>query len=105
MNKNIITKWKEKNGINKLYVHFDKRKNSQSLGIEKYITNPQNIIKHSFYPFIHTQIIFKKFNKLNPKRPKDKVREISYSSHIDRLIYSYYSQILNSEYNNYVIKK
>lgn len=104
MNKNIITKWKEKNGINKLYVHFDKRKNSQSLGIEKYITNPQNIIKHSFYPFIHTQIIFKKFNKLNPKRPKDKVREISYSSHIDRLIYSYYSQILNSEYNNYVIK-
>lgn len=104
MSKEIIAIWREKNRTNKSYVHFDKRKNSQSLGVEKYITNPKNIIKHSFYPFIHTQIIFKKFNKLNPRIPKNKIREISYSSHMDRLIYSYYSQILNNEYNNYVVK-
>lgn len=104
MNKEIINQWKNKNKINKLYPHFDRRKNSQSFGIEKYITNPKNIVKHSFYPFIHTQIIFKKFNKSNPKEPKDKKRDISYSSHIDRLIYSYYSQLLNNEYNNYAVK-
>ena len=100
----IIKNWKEKNSINRKYIHFDKTKNALSPNIENYVTNCQNIEKHSFYPFLRIKKIFKKFNIKNPNRPKVKEREITYSSHIDRLIYSYYSQIINEHYNEYLLK-
>lgn len=100
----IVKKWKEKTKESKTYLHFDNKKNSTCKKIVNYIKNPKKIEQHSFYPFLHSQIIFKKFNKDNPKEPKLKIREINYSAHIDRLIFSYYSQILNSYYNNYVLK-
>lgn len=103
-NENLIDIWKEKNKISKNYIHFDKRKNSNNLNIKNYITNPEKIEKHSFYPFLHTKIIFKKFSKSESRKFKKKCRDINYSSHIDRLIYSYYSQILNDTYNKYAIK-
>lgn len=101
INKEIVDQWREKNKRVKGYVHFDTKKSSLSVNIDEYITDPGKIVTHSFYPFLQTEIVFKKFNKQNPTKPKKKIRTISYSSHIDRLIYSYYSQILNNEYNKY----
>ncbi|MGL5903044.1 MAG: antiviral reverse transcriptase Drt2 [Cetobacterium sp.] len=87
--------WEEKNKPKKNYVHFDKRIGLESF--KSYIYNPEKIAKHSFYPFIHNTIVFEKYSK---GELKEKRREIKYSSHKDRLIYSFYSFLLNYEYNN-----
>lgn len=84
-----------KNNGKRKYAHFDKR-----LGLKetyKYVSNPDNIKKHNFYPFIYYE---KKFYKFNKKKGKyDKTRPICYASHIDRCIYQYYAYILNHIYN------
>lgn len=99
--KDILKKWEEKNKYFKGYVHFDCKKNSFQKGIKEYITDEKNIVKHSFYPFISTEIKFKKYRK----KVKDiKIRKIKYSAHMDRLIFSYYSHLLNYYYNSYAIK-
>lgn len=87
--------WEEKNKLKKNYVHFDKRISLNSF--KEYVYNPEKVGNHSFYPFIHNTIVFKKYSK---GKIKEKRREIKYSSHKDRLIYSFYSFLLNSEYNN-----
>src|SRR5688500_8526863 len=82
----------------KSYTHFDNK-----ISIEKVIddiTNPSWITKHGFYPFIHFQIQFYKYNKL--KRTKTlKTRDIYYASHIDSYIYKYYGDMLNNRYNEF----
>ncbi len=68
-----------------------------------YISDPTNIVKHGFYPFIHYE---KKFNKFTRKDGrgyiKEKSRHLCYSAHIDRYIYSYYGYLLNQKYNKYL---
>lgn len=89
-----------KNNGKRKYTHFDKR-----LGLKevyKYISNPENIIKHNFYPFIYYEKKMCKFNK--EKGMKEKIRPICYASHIDRCIYQYYAYILNNMYNESVNK-
>lgn len=84
-----------KNNGKRKYAHFDKR-----LGLKetyKYVSNPDNIKKHNFYPFIYYEKKFYKFNK--EKGKYDKTRPICYASHIDRCIYQYYAYILNHIYN------
>lgn len=84
-----------KNNGKRKYAHFDKR-----LGLKeayKYISDPENIAKHNFYPFIYYEKKMYKFNK--EKGIKEKIRPICYASHIDRCIYQYYSYILNNMYN------
>lgn len=79
----------------KYYAHFDFR---TSIDAQKeYIINPDNIVKHSFYPFIHYEKTMIKFNKNKGK--KTKVRDICYASHIDTCIFQYYGFILNELYN------
>lgn len=89
-----IELWEERNRKTKGYVHFDKRVNLNTF--KSYIYNPDKVKKHSFYPFIHNTIIL---NKYSGGEVKKKERKIMYSSHKDRLIYSYYSFLLNSRYN------
>ncbi|MBQ9013691.1 MAG: group II intron reverse transcriptase domain-containing protein [Bacilli bacterium] len=84
-----------KNNGKRKYAHFDKR-----LGLKevyKYVSNPENITSHSFYPFIYYEKKMYKFNK--EKGKYDKKRPICYASHIDRCIYQYYAYILNHMYN------
>lgn len=50
--------WKEKNAEARSYAHFDERVSLEQ--VWNYISNPNNIKKHGFYPFIHYE---KKFNK------------------------------------------
>ena len=95
-----IQEWKDRNRYAKRYAHFDKRVSLER--VWNYISVPENIIKHSFYPFIHyTQ----KFNKYSNGQMKEKKRELCYSAHIDRYIYSYYGYLINEKYNQMAIKE
>ena len=80
------------------YAHFDFRTDLSKKG--KYVSNPDNIKRHSFYPFIHYEKHTIKYSK--KKGRKVKRRDICYAAHIDRCIYQYYSFILNSLYNERV---
>lgn len=100
LNKDELEKWKIKNLKLKNYPQFDHKNVFNQKNILDYITNPNCIANHSFYPFLHTQIIMKKYHKNKGKYKK--IRDIYFSSHRDRLIFSYYSLILNNLYNTYV---
>ncbi|MEG0272746.1 MAG: reverse transcriptase/maturase family protein [Hydrogenoanaerobacterium sp.] len=102
-----IIEWKQKNSRPAGYAHFDAKFGLNSAW--KYITNPNDIAAHSFFPFIHYDQIFYKFSKKeyekgNPEKTgvKEKIRPICYSAHIDRCIYQYYGFLLNEKYNKYV---
>lgn len=83
--------------------------------IQNYITNPEKIAKHSFLPFIHKTARVKKFRKIYNKKdgkiiknyikgkeafrnPDEKKRELFYASHLDSLVFSYYSMKLSEKY-------
>lgn len=86
--------------------------------IEAYIRNEEKISQHSFLPFIHKTSLVRKFRKKycpccgncislnekgNPIRVADKKkRELFYASHLDSLIYSYYSQKLSLKYEYFI---
>ncbi|MDC0584432.1 reverse transcriptase domain-containing protein [Bacteroidales bacterium] len=83
--------------------------------IEKYVTDPNTVAKHSFLPFIHKTSRVKKFRKeyssetgeINAatlkgkkilRKPSEKKRELFYASHLDSLIFSYYAKLLSDAY-------
>lgn len=80
--------------------------------IEEYITNSDNIISHSFYPFIHKKISVRKFRRQkfedgtkSDERVIDfKEREIFYANHLDSMIYGFYSELLTKEYDKHLTK-
>jgi hypothetical protein len=96
-----LKEWKNKNLKSKGYTHFDSRTNIYKSW--NYIKNPINISKHGFYPLIKKDIVFNKYNKIQGKY--EKRREILYSSHIDRLILSFYNFKLNNIYNTLAEKE
>jgi len=85
----------------KKYLHFDNIVSFQN--IKDKVTNPCWVSRHGFYPFIHFQMKFSKYNKKENKK-KSKEREIYYASHVDSYIYKYYGDILNYKYNDVVDK-
>ena len=93
-----LYEWKTKNANARKYAHFDEKVSLDK--VWDYISDPTNIVKHGFYPFIHYE---KKFNKFTRKDGrgyiKEKSRHLCYSAHIDRYIYSYYGYLLNQKYN------
>ncbi|MCG9971657.1 reverse transcriptase domain-containing protein [Christiangramia crocea] len=81
-----------------------------------YVTDEKKIAKHKFTPLLHKTITQRKFranssSKKNPsgKRTRiiktSKVRPIYYPSHLDSIIYSYYSNELSNAYNDFVKDK
>lgn len=94
----------------KNYLHFDYPIQPQK--IFDYVTDPKNIEKHAFYPFIHFELTSRKIKKdrtkiIKIKGKKDryaivkcepKIRPIKYSSHIDGHIYAYYANLLTPNY-------
>lgn len=94
-----LQEWVQKNQKAKRYAHFDKRVSLKK--ILTYISEPDNISHHGFYPFIHYT---KVFNKYSNGKIKKKERELNYSAHIDRYIYSYYGFLLNQKYNDRVFQ-
>ena len=99
----------------KKYPHIGNQIDSYDyLKIKEYISNKENIEKHPFGPFIHRvkkqrkfrkEYDWKGFVKNKGKRKADvKERELFYASHIDAMIYSYYSHLLQKKYNKLLIK-
>lgn len=82
------------------YAHFDYRTDIRKA--RNYISNPENIAHHGFYPFIHYKQIQVKYSKEKGKKTKE--RDICYAAHIDRCIYQYYSFLLNELYNQRVVR-
>lgn len=82
--------------------------------IESYVKDPVLIKKHSFLPFIHRvskkrryrkdydteghQILNKENNIEKDRFVTVKPRELFYASHLDSLIYSYYTKLLTEPY-------
>ena len=88
---------KDKSKSVKGYTHFDYR-SSLNQNFE-YVSNPENVANHGFYPLIHFKDIQKKYDKTKDRKYKQKVRKLYYSSHLDRSIYMHYASILNKKYN------
>ena len=87
-----LTADKTINRSRKAYAHFDLR--TDICKEMNYIINPKNIASHSFYPFIHYQKSFIKYNN-QTKQKEEKTRDICYAAHIDSCIFQLYSHILD----------
>src|SRR5699024_1003642 len=89
----------------KKYLHFDNRIGYKS--VESYVTNPDKISKHSFFPLIHYTKDYETYNEdyideRDDKRPiNEKTRDIMYASHLDNFIYKHYGEMLNRHYNKW----
>ena len=80
------------------YAHFDLH---TDIGKQRqYISDPNKVASHGFYPFIHYIKYYTKYSK--KKGRTKKTRDICYAAHIDRCLYQYYSFLLNSLYNKRV---
>lgn len=107
MNEQLLEAFIKKENDNKRkgkrrYLHFDDRLNLDK-GITSYVTKPQNIVRHSFYPFLRFIQRKKKYKRSDHKITVTyKNREICYASHMDSFIYSWYCTILNEAYENII---
>lgn len=90
----------KKNGKARCYAHFDPRTSLGQESVQEYVTNPANIAKHGFFPFIQYYKVEKKVRKVQGKLvPKVKRRLISYSAHMDSCIHQRYAFLINRAYN------
>jgi len=127
----MINKWLEKLEWKhfKNYTHFDiknKFKDSQEkLNFLENLLCVKNILKHNFWPLIRFNIKEKKFTLIKNELPnnedyynmeyqydekhfyweKKKLRPITYASHKDSYIYSYYSFLLWIKYDLFLKEK
>lgn len=103
------------------HIGFRLKEKDKLVWIESYVTNPDMIEKHSFLPFIHKTSKVRRYrkeydtedgkltfpilsNKKNVRVAKQKNRELFYASHLDSLIYNYYSDILMSKYEKKILE-
>ena len=78
------------------YAHFDIRTDISKCW--NYVSDPQKVASHGFYPFIHyAQDLSKYSRKIGGM--KEKTRDICYAAHLDRRIFQYYNFLLNELYN------
>lgn len=86
----------------KQYKHIDKKISFDK--VKNYVLNPLCVAGHSFLPFIHYNLVTKKYTKQLKSGGvrgiiKEKKRSIYYAGHLDSYIYRYYSDILNEKYD------
>lgn len=83
------------------YIHFDWPIGPSSFSkVNSYVANADSVSSHSFYPLINYKIKSKKVGKDEHGKivPKIKMRPISYASHMDSQIYSFYAHKLGMLY-------
>jgi len=102
----------------KKYPHIGKPLTSQKdkTWLKSYIANPENIANHKFVPLLHRTLSQRKYRPLK-NAPKNnsgkrqrtvsdkKERHIYFPSHLDSIIYSYYSHLLTKAYEEYLENK
>ena len=102
----------------KKYPHIGKplTRKKDKLWIKEYITEPENIANHKFVPLLHRTLSQRKYRPLEnaPKNSSGKrqrtisnkkERHIFFPSHIDSIVYSYYSYLLTVAYEEYLLDK
>ncbi len=102
----------------KKYPHIGRplTKKRDSGWIVEYVTNPNNITNHKFVPLLHRTLNQRKYRpaKNAPKNEHGKrqrtvgdkkQRHIYFSSHLDSIIFSYYSHLLTKAYEEYLKDK
>lgn len=86
----------------KHYAHFDPRVSLDDMA--EFVTNPDRVAHHGFYPFIQFEKTTKRYARLNDgtskKEVREKSRKIAYASHRDRCIYQYYAHLLSKRYES-----
>lgn len=94
--------------LKKGYLHFDNRiwfPDFQKK-FKAFITKPENVISHSFFPFLKVIIETKRRKGYNPRKLKRQIkikeRPICYAAHFDALIYSFYSSYLSEKFEDFV---
>lgn len=105
---------KEKSKTKRGYIHFDRKINitKNVFSLKNFLSNQLNIVQHSFYPLIQTTLQTPRYKKTGAidkngkpiRKLEIKPRKISYASHFDSVIYSWYSTILTTKYEA-LIKK
>lgn len=83
------------------YLHFDEP--ISRIRAEKIITSPEAVARHAFFPFISYNISSRKIQKdaaTGKIVHKEKHRPISYCSHLDAHIYSYYAKSISTAYED-----
>lgn len=89
------------------YSHFDSPLSQASA--EQIATNPIRVARHAFFPFLRYTVETQKVEKdsitglVAGKPPK--IRPISFASHVDSHIYSYYSHLLSDHYEELLDQK
>lgn len=88
------------------YLHFDGIIEELTEALFKKITDPNFIKNYSFFPLIQ-RLTKTRLYKRNPvtgiRNITAKSRPISYASHFDALIYSWYAQQLNDYYEKFIV--
>ncbi|WP_420208672.1 reverse transcriptase domain-containing protein [Candidatus Electronema sp. JC] len=89
---------------------------SDRLWVEKYVSNPANVAKHAFFPFIHRTMLTRKFRKEYDeftdeitneglRKKSEKIREIFYANHIDSNVFSYYTTKIGKIYEEELVRR
>lgn len=102
----------------KKYPHIGKplKKKKDLTWILEYVQDKNKISAHKFTPLLHKQMHQRKFrpdkDALKGKKgkrirtvQKKKIRPIFYASHLDSIVYSYYSHIVTNAYEAYLKDK
>lgn len=86
------------------YAHFDPLiTRLHKKIVQDEVWNPDNIVRHSFYPFIKRIEVTKRYKRRNGKKfLEEKKRPICYATHFDALIYSWYCALLSSRYEEFL---
>jgi hypothetical protein len=92
------------------YLHFDCPISNTSEAfkkVEHYVSAPEKVAQHSFYPFIDYKISSRKVTRNDAGKlvPKSKERPIAFASHLDSQIYGYYSKLLEEHYETEIRKR
>lgn len=92
------------------YHHFDRKIHfTSSIDFLKgYLSNTNNVARKSLYPFIRQTLVtprYKYDEKLDKRKIDNKEREICYAAHFDALIYSYYSIVLDTLYEEKILNE
>ncbi len=81
------------------YPHFDHKVTPEVAS--NYVTNPQKVAQHPFYPFLSYNMSTPRYKK-EINKVKDKDRPIKYASHLDSHIFAYYSYQISGCYEQYI---
>jgi RNA-directed DNA polymerase len=97
----------EKKNAPKTYDHFDHRfaYADRKAELKAILSGPVGVKEHAFLPLIKLEIATPRFRYLDSKGVKGletKVRPISYASHLDTYLYSFYAFALGKRYEQYI---